>query len=129
MRSGERSASWPPREVQNALASKAFRLQQSVKSIAYASAAHFGNVDKKVTETAAGPLGQQSINVGKEIDEGPQFRLICHETSAGHKCLKLMTGQAKIVKGAIDFYSSAAPYKNVKTAADVSTTDFVAGLK
>ena len=39
----------------NAIASKAFRLQQSVKRIAYADAAYFGNVDKKVTETAAGP--------------------------------------------------------------------------
>jgi ABC-type nitrate/sulfonate/bicarbonate transport system substrate-binding protein len=37
--------------------------------------------------------------------------------------------QPDTIKGAIDFYSSAAPYKNVKTAADVSTTDFVAGLK
>jgi hypothetical protein len=98
----------------NALASKAFGLQQSVKSIAYPGAAYFGNVGKKVTETAAGPLGKKSINVRKTIDEGPQFRLICHETSAGHKYLKLMSGQAKIVKGAIDFYSRfhrSAPYK------------------
>jgi len=36
--------------------------------------------------------------------------------------------QPAVIDDAIQFYSSAKPYQKIKSAADVSTTDFVAGL-